>query len=94
MAEGRKYPAEFVSRVKAEFPDAPMLHTCLDACSGYVGSYLRDKRSEIHCRHIVEMIDQGQIQELRTRAIQVDRRQRLYREWEEIVAKMDEAERA
>ena len=36
------YPADFVSKVKAEFPDWDELHQALDAGSDFVGRYLND----------------------------------------------------
>ena len=87
--EKKQYPAEFVKRVKAAYPDWPDLHKALDKGSEIVGRYLDDSREGgIDPHEVVKMIDQGQVQALRQKADELVLRQKLYTEWGKIADRM------
>lgn len=91
--EQKQYPAEFVERVKKEYPDwgvtRPDLHKALDSGNQFVGRYLDDSsQGGIDPKEVVKMIDLGQIQGLRQKADKLARRQNLYRDWSKIAQKM------
>ncbi len=45
MSGQKQYPAEFVKKAKAEYPDWPKLHLALDSGDQFVGRYLDDNGS-------------------------------------------------
>lgn len=83
------YPADFVSRVKAEFPDLPSLHSALDDGRDLVGRFLDDNGDEnIEPETIIELIDAGKVDELRAEAQKLCIRGELYREWQRLAKEM------
>lgn len=77
-----RYPREFVEAVKQHFPKWEGMHHKLDIGDQFVGRYLDDNRMlDIGPTEIVEMIDNGQINELRERAASFARTGELYRWW-------------
>lgn len=85
MSEKEKYPAEFVKRAKAEYPNWPELHRALDSGNQVAGRYLDDSSSGgISPAEVVVMIDHNRVQELRKKADQLVRRQKLYSDWSDI----------
>lgn len=88
MAE-KKYPAEFVKRAKAEYPNWAELHKALDGDNEFVGRYLDDSsQGGISPDEIVKLIDQNKVQELRQKADQLIRRRKLYGDWYDIAQEM------
>jgi len=77
-----KYPKEFVDAVKAEFPGWQDLHMALDTGRTVVGQYLDDNRSGgFRPEHLVKMIDEGRVAELKAEAEKQIRRIKLYSQW-------------
>ena len=78
----KKYPAEFVKRVKAEYPNFTELHQALDRGADIAGRYLDDSsQGGVSAREVVKMIDSKQVKQLREKADGLVRRQKLYGEW-------------
>ena len=89
MAKQKRYPAKFVKLVKAEYPNYSELHRALDNGDQFAGRYLDDNSSGgISPKEVVKMIDQGKIKELRKKADQLVRRQKLYHDWSNIAQEM------
>ena len=85
----KQYPANFVERVKAEYPNWPDLHKALDSGNQFAGRYLDDSsQGGISPSEVVKMIDSGRVLELRNKADQLIRRQKLYSDWGKLVRSM------
>jgi len=58
VAKKKKYPADFVKRAKAEYPDWAVLHRALDSGNEFVGRYLDDSSSgNMNPNKVILMID-------------------------------------
>ena len=80
-----QYPAEFVSKVKATYPDWEDLHRHLDDGHPIVGRYLDDSRYWTMKPHlVVEMITTGRVEELLAEAQKKVIAGDLYSKWCEI----------
>jgi hypothetical protein len=89
MAQVKRYPAEFVARVKAEYPKRPTLHKLLDDGESLVGRYLDDSSTGgLNAALVIQMIDENKVAELRSSAQALVRRKELYAEWSALASKM------
>ncbi|MFA6548123.1 MAG: hypothetical protein WCT11_04255 [Candidatus Magasanikbacteria bacterium] len=79
-----KYPDEFVRAVKETFPSIGNLHTALDKGSDTVGNFLNNRRSSVDPRRVIDFIDDGKVQLLRSEAEHLLRVDALYRRWLEL----------
>lgn len=86
----KKYPTDFIARVKAEFPKRsnPMMHKALDTGSEFVGRILSDGCSHLNPEDVVKMIEGGKIHLLLKKAQNYIEVQRLYEEWGRLADKM------
>lgn len=77
-----KYPKEFVDAVKEEYPEWQELHRALDAGEETVGEYLAQESSRvISPDHVVALIDQGKVEQLKAEAQKLIRGRQLYTSW-------------
>lgn len=80
-----KYPADFVKKVKAVYPDWKELDKALAKGSEFVGRYLDDSRSfSMSPAKIVEAFEQGREQDVLKAAKEADERTKLYAEWSDL----------
>jgi len=83
--EKKDYPADFVEKVKAEFPDWTKLHEALEAGSDFVGRYLDDSRGfSMRPEDIVKSLEGGKQDEVLAAAKKADRLNKLYAEWSDL----------
>lgn len=79
------YKKDFVTRVKKVYPSCSGLHEALEAGSEWAGRYLCDgSGGRIDSEQIIEMIDKGKIDELRTMAQEIKCRDDLWGEWSDL----------
>lgn len=79
------YPEDFVSAVKSAYPDWANMHRALEVGSEMVGSYLDDTRHWApNPGVVVEMIDEGRVDELRAEAKKHATALELYKQWGKI----------
>jgi len=79
------YPADFVAKVKAEFPNWDKLHQALDAGNYFVGRYLDDSRGfSMRPEDIVKSLEGGKQDEVLEAAKKADRLNKLYGEWSDL----------
>ncbi len=87
----KKYPEDFVARVKTEFPDSPALYDALDNGNILVGTYLQDSANfSVGSGEIIAAFgpDGSQLKnELLARAERSSRINKLYQEWSDIYEK-------
>ena len=77
-----EYPREFIKRVKLAYPTWGKLHEKLDIGDTFVGRYLADGRPlGIPPKKIIELLDDGEVDELRSIAMDADIKGELYSEW-------------
>ena len=80
--EKNKYSADFVSKVKTEFPNWTLIKKALDSNSEIVGRYLDDSRSfSMKPEDIIEAFENGRTGEVLEAAKRAERIDRLYIEW-------------
>jgi hypothetical protein len=90
-AEKREdYSAEFVAKVKAEFPGWTELHEKLDSGSVWVGRYLDDSRVSFKPKDVIEALEGGKQEKLLESAKRGDRIAKLYSEWLKICERRKE----
>jgi len=82
--EQKKYPADFIERVKAEFPDFEQLHKMLDSGNPVVGRILEDNRGwgGLTPQSFLKRWEEGKEKEIRDIAAKSVRINDLYNEWE------------
>src|SRR3989338_1969099 len=77
-----RYSADFVAKVKAEFPDWADIHKALDSGSEFVGRYLDDSRAfSMSPKDIVKALEGGKQEEVLEKAKRAERITELYEEW-------------
>jgi hypothetical protein len=77
-----QYSKEFSNAVKAAYPNEKKLHLALDNGSDFVGRYLDDSAHWVPDPiRVVQMIDAGQIKELRAEASLHAVARELYRQF-------------
>lgn len=91
----QKYPAEFIERVKAAYPNSPNLIAAAEAGDQILGRYLGDDcPRSIDLETIIEMLHDGKALELYQKAIQIKTCRDLYVEWTRLAADMFGDDRA
>lgn len=80
--EKKDYPAGFVTKVKAEFPDWKELHEALDTGDDFVGQLLDDsRRFSMKPEAIIKSLEGGKQDDVLEAAKRADRCNKLYLEW-------------
>ncbi|MFA5830946.1 MAG: hypothetical protein WC878_03905 [Candidatus Paceibacterota bacterium] len=84
--EQNRYPADFIERVKAEFPNSENLHKALDAGGDNVGRYLDDNRGwgTLTPQSFLKLWEEGKEKEIRDIAAKSVRINDLFNEWKKI----------
>ncbi|MBI2099125.1 hypothetical protein HYT45_01780 [Candidatus Uhrbacteria bacterium] len=78
----RQYPAEFVERVKVEYPDHVIIHRLLDQNSHEVGEWLKAPLMSLNPDDVLEHICGETIYILKEEIKRYRRRLALYYEWQ------------
>ena len=80
--ESKKYPADFIAKVKKEFPDWNKMHEFLDTGDEMVGRYLDDsRRFSIGFKDVIKDFENGKQDEILEMAKKSKRVEDLYAEW-------------